>query len=62
VNLELDERNRDLLAGLVKSRISELHPEIRRSMDHTYKDELKQDLECLQALLEQLESLGKAET
>jgi hypothetical protein len=57
MNLEIDKNDRDLLAGLVERRISELHPEIRRSMDHTYKDKLKEDLNCLEAILERLKSL-----
>lgn len=61
MNLEIDRDDRDLLVGLVESRISELHPEIRRSMDHTYKDGLKQELERFTALLERLKSLGAAE-
>jgi hypothetical protein len=30
MNLELDQEERDLLMSLIASRISELHPEIRR--------------------------------
>ncbi len=49
MKLSIEKEERDLLVGLVESRISELHPEIRRSMDHTYKDELKQELERFEA-------------
>jgi hypothetical protein len=60
MNLELDKEELDLLESLVGSRISELHPEIRRSMDHEYKDNLKQELERFEGLLERLKSLGEA--
>ncbi len=61
MKLELDNKQRDLLVDLMESRVSELHPEIRRSMDHTYKDHLKQDLESFEELLERLKSLDEAE-
>lgn len=60
MNLELDDKERELLTGVVERRVSELHPEIRRTMDHNYKDDLKRDLECLVALLERLKSLGNS--
>lgn len=61
MNLEIDENDRELLVGLVERRMSELHPEIRRSMDHTYKDKLKQNLNRYEAILQRLKSLGAAE-
>ena len=39
------------LCRLVQSRIDELHPEIRRSMDHRYKEKLRQELQELERLL-----------
>jgi len=47
MNLELSKEEHVLLLDLVDSRVSELHPEIRRSMDHEFKDKLKRDLECM---------------
>ena len=57
MNLELSKEEHGLLLALVESRASELHPEIRRSMHHEYKDELKHELECIQGLLERLKAL-----
>lgn len=53
--LELDDQKRKLLADLLSSRISELHSEIRRCRVSDVKDDLKHDLEVLQATLGQLE-------
>lgn len=58
MELAIEKEERDLLVQLVESRISELHPEIRRSLDHTYKDELKRELKQHEAILERLKSLG----
>lgn len=57
MNLELNAEERDMLLSLVESRISELHPEIRRSMEHKYKDQLKVRLEQFEALRDRLKSL-----
>lgn len=40
-----------LLERLLQSRIEEIHPEIRRSMDHRYKHQLRDELEQLERLL-----------
>jgi len=52
--LELNEEKRQLLTDLVASRISELHPTIRRCRVSTATDELKHDLEVLEELHKQL--------
>jgi hypothetical protein len=57
LNLEISSEQRDLLVAVVDSRVSELHPEIRRCMDHSYKEALKRELEHYRTLLEQLRSL-----
>lgn len=59
VNLSPEER--DLLIEVLESRVKELHPEIRRSMDHNYKDMLNRKLECCQGLIERLKGGGDAE-
>lgn len=56
MNLEFNEEERELLIELLESRTQELHPEIRRSMDHNYKDMLKHQLECYRALLERVKA------
>lgn len=58
MNLEIDQKDRELVTGLVEARISELHAEIRRSMQHEFKDELKADLDRFEKLLTRLKSLG----
>ena len=58
MNLEISNEERDLLVTLIESRISELHPEIRRSREHEYKDELKQRLGQFEALLERIQFFG----
>lgn len=52
--LELNKVERELLMNLVDSRIGELHPEIRRTMDFNYRDNLKRELHCYQNLLTRL--------
>ena len=53
--LELSEKERELLASLVDSHISELHPEIRRTENFDYKDNLKHELHCYLNLLSRLQ-------
>jgi len=52
--LEIDQEKRQLLMDLVVSRISELHPTIRRCRVSSTTDELKHDLEVLVELRQQL--------
>jgi len=54
MNLELNEQERHLLVEVLDSRTKELHSEIRRCMDHIYKEDLKKKLECYEGLLERL--------
>ena len=60
MKLELEPREQELLAGLVESRIGELHSEIRRSRDYKFHDRLQDDLGIWQALLEKLKNAGAA--
>ncbi len=52
--LDIDDEKRQMLADLVASRISELHPTIRRCRVSTVTDELKHDLEVMLELHKQL--------
>lgn len=52
--LELDEEKRQQLLLLVSSRISELHPEIRRCQVFSASECLKHDLQVMQEIQEQL--------
>ena len=52
--LDIDDEKRQILADLVASRISELHPTIRRCRISTVTDELKHDLEVMLELHKQL--------
>jgi hypothetical protein len=52
--IEVDREQHRLLVGLVESRISELHPEIRRCRDYRFSEGLKHDLEVMQELLHKL--------
>jgi len=52
--LELDQEKRRLLVDLVASRVSELHPEIRRCQVYQASESLKRDLKVLQEVLDQL--------
>ena len=57
MNLEINKEELGYVTDLVDGRVRDLHPEIRRSMHHEYKDELKHELECLKELLERLKAL-----
>ncbi len=52
--VEIDEEKAQLLIDLVASRISELHPTIRRCRVSTATDELKHDLVVMEQLHKQL--------
>jgi len=54
--LELDEEKRRLLLDLVSSRVSELHPEIRRCQVVDARESFKHDLKVFQDVLEQLKN------
>lgn len=60
MHLQLNKEEQRLLTELVAARIKELHPEIRRSMEHGYKDKLKNELACLEQLIGRME--GPAES
>ncbi len=55
MQLELTDRERELLAELIESRIGELHTEIRRAMDYKFKDQLKDQMEAYRKLLARLQ-------
>jgi len=57
VNLEVSEEELGYLRNLISSRASELHPEIRRTMHHEYKDRLQHELDCMTGLLERLPAI-----
>ena len=52
--LDIDYEKRALLVELVESRIGEMGPEIRRSRDRKFHDELKHQKEMLTEILHQL--------
>ena len=56
MTLECSPQEHELLVELVKARVSELHPTIRRSRNYQVHDELKHDLEVLEQLLERLQA------
>lgn len=57
MNLDVNAEELRLLTDLVESRIRELHPEIRRSMETEYKERLKHELECWEGMQERLRKL-----
>jgi hypothetical protein len=58
MNLELNEEECGLLMEVLESRRQELHPEIRRCMDHDYKDMLNSKLKSCEMLLGRLKKTG----
>jgi hypothetical protein len=52
--VDLDDEKRQLLIELVRSRIAELHPTIRRCRVSSVTDSLKHDLEVMEETLKQL--------
>ena len=56
MDLELNAEERDLLIEVLESRTKELHPEIRRCMDHIYKDDLRKKLAVYEGLLERVKA------
>lgn len=56
MRLEIKEEEYDLLVDMLEARVEELHPEIRHSKDHDFKDHLKHDLRCLSELLQRLKA------
>jgi hypothetical protein len=54
MSVELTQQERDLLTQLVDSALRELGPEIRRTMTHDYKDDLKRKRETLRRLRDRL--------
>ena len=57
MDLELTNEERELLLETLEARRQELHPEIRRCMDHNYKDALRRNLACCEGLLEQMKAI-----
>jgi Ribonuclease G/E len=54
MELEISQKERQMLIELLESRMSELHPTIRRSRVSSVTDELKHDLEDVERLLEKV--------
>jgi len=52
INLERDEQR--FLLELLESRSRELHPEIRRTRIHPFREELKKELALVQRLIHNL--------
>lgn len=57
MQLDVNAEELRLLTELMASRIREIHPEIRRSMETEYKEQLKHELECWEALQQRLRKL-----
>ena len=58
MNVEISEVERDVLLEVLEMRREELYSEVRRSMDHDYKDMLKVKLNCCEELLSRLKDGG----
>jgi len=61
MQIEMSQRQLELLTQLVDSRVSELHPQIRRSRTHTYHDQLQEDLDVLRELHQRLQEASGAQ-
>ena len=60
MKIDVTSEQLELLQQLVDSRLSEIHPEIRRSRTYTVHDELRHDLDVLRDLQQRLHSQGCA--
>lgn len=56
MQLEISEKEQQVLTELLESRVRDLHPTIRRSRVASVTDELKRDLEDIKRLLEKVRS------
>ncbi len=54
MNIELTQRERDLLTQLVDTALREIGPEIRRTMTYDYKDDLKDQRQTLRHVRDRL--------
>jgi len=54
MNIELTQRERDLLTQLVDTALREIGPEIRRTMTYDYKDDLKDQRQMLRHVRDRL--------
>ncbi len=52
--LMLEREEQKLLLELLESRSRELHPEIRRSRNYPFREELKKELDLVQRLIHNL--------
>ena len=57
MNLELTDKERDMLAGVLKDYIPELRGEIASGAKHDFKLELKEEEAVLKGILEKLQVL-----
>jgi len=60
MQIEMSQRQLELLTQF-DSRVSELHPQIRRSRTHTYHDQLQEDLDVLRELHQRLQEASGAQ-
>ena len=57
MNLELSEKEKGMLVGVLKDYIPELRGEIASGAKHDFKQELKEEEEVLKGILEKLSAL-----
>jgi len=57
MNLELTDREKEMLAGVLKDYIPELRGEIASGVKHDFKLELKEEEAVLKGILEKLQAL-----
>jgi hypothetical protein len=56
MQLDISDKEKQILTELLESRVRELHPTIRRSRVSTVTDELKHDLEDIERLLKKVQN------
>ena len=58
MQLEIDAHERTLLQEMLDSRLQELQPEIRRCRNFRYKQELKDECDCLRNLRDRIQKMA----
>lgn len=58
MNVELSTQELSMVLELIDSRLSELHPEIRRCRDRQFRDSLKEQWMLLRELQQRLSTLA----
>ena len=56
MQLDISDKEKQILTELLESRVRELHPTIRRSRVSSVTDELKHDLEDIERLLKKVQN------